>query len=71
MSTPGDPPIIIQGGGSITITFNEGAFPEVAAGDFASASLNITRVELIANGGADVVNIDVKDGDATVRVYYE
>lgn len=70
MSAPGDPPIIIQGGGSITITFDERAFPEVASGDFASTALNITRVELVANGGADVLNLDVKNGDATVKVYY-
>ena len=72
MSTPGDPPIIVHGGGqTVNITFNEGAFPEVAPGDFAGATNTITRVEVVANGGADSFSVDVKDGDATVTIHYE
>lgn len=73
MSAPGDPPIIVQGGGGqpVSITFSEEAFPEGTSGSFNGTSQTITRVEVIANGGADVFSVDVKEGEVIVRVYYD
>ena len=69
MSQEGDPPIIIQGGGSISINFNDQAFQPAAGGGFSSGSLNITRVEVVISGQT-VLDESLKDGDATVKVYY-
>jgi len=68
----GDPPIIINGRGSISIEFPEGTFPPETAGKgkFKNQNKHIDRIE-ITGKGAPAYNQTVTGKDVVITIHYK
>jgi hypothetical protein len=66
----GDPPIIIQGGGSFTVNFgsSHGQFTDDGNGKHHHSDKHLERIEIIGDG-ADF-KADFPTGNVTIKVYY-
>lgn len=63
-----NPPIVIHGG-SVTIDFDENTFKPNGKGQFSSAEMKISRIEVLVNG--EPTTIEAPDGKVTVTIHYD
>lgn len=66
----GDPPIIIQGGGSFTVDYGSGhdQFTEDGKGKHHNKDKHLHRIEISGDGVN--VNQEFPTGNVTIKIYY-